>query len=126
MKSVRSTLFFLLLPFISPAQDSQYFDSLNYALLHTTNDTMKMDIYRNMGFYQQEGKVDSALYYHEMQLSLAKKLHLKLYEADAYEQIAYVKSWEGDISAGLKSYYAALKIFLIQTVLKMPGFLLLG
>jgi two-component system NtrC family sensor kinase len=110
MKSVRSTLFFLLLPFISPAQDSQYFDSLNYALLHTTNDTMKMDIYRNMGFYQQEGKVDSALYYHEMQLSLAKKLHLKLYEADAYEQIAYVKSWEGDISAGLKSYYAALKI----------------
>jgi signal transduction histidine kinase len=71
---------------------------------------MKMDIYRNMGFYQQDGKIDSALYYHEQQLACAKKLHLKLYEADAYEQIAYVKSWQGDISTSLKLYYEALKI----------------
>jgi signal transduction histidine kinase len=110
MNSVRTLLIFLLLPFISLAQDAQYFDSLNYALLHTTNDTIKMDIYRNMGFYQQDGKIDSALYYHEQQLAFAKKLHLKLYEADAYEQIAYVKSWQGDISTSLKLYYEALKI----------------
>ena len=110
MKSVRSILVFLLFPFISLAQDSQYFDSLNHALQNTTNDTIKMDIYRNMGFYQQDGKLDSALYYHEKQLAFAKKLHLKLYEADAYEQIAYVKSWQGDISVSLKFYYEALKI----------------
>ena len=110
MKSVRSILFFLLIPFISLAQDSQYFDSLNHALQNTTNDTVKMDIYRNMGFYQQDGKVDSALSYHEKQLAFAKKLNLKLYEADAYEQIAYVKSWEGDLSGSLKFYYEALKI----------------
>ena len=110
MKSVRSILVFLLFPFISLAQDAKYFDSLNHALQNTTNDTVKMDIYRNMGFYQQDGKVDSALSYHEKQLAFAKKLNLKLYEADAYEQIAYVKSWEGDLSGSLKFYYEALKI----------------
>ena len=110
MKIVRGIAVFLLLPFISPAQNSQFFDSLNYALLNTTNDTVKMDIYRQMGFYQQEGKVDSALFYHEKQLSFAKKLNLKLYEADAYEQIAYVKSWQGDVSSALKFYYKAVKL----------------
>jgi signal transduction histidine kinase len=110
MKIVRGITVFLLLPFISPAQNSQFFDSLNYALLNTTNDTVKMDIYRQMGFYQQEGKVDSALFYHEKQLSFAKKLNLKLYEADAYEQIAYVKSWQGDVSSALKFYYKAVKL----------------
>ena len=110
MKSVRSILVFLLFPFISLAQDSQYFDSLNHALQKTTNDTIKMDIYRNIGFYLQDGKVDSALSYHKKQLALAKKLHTQLYEADAYEQIAWVKSWEGDISAALKFYYEALQI----------------
>ena len=110
MKSVRSILFFLLIPFISLAQDAKYFDSLNRALQNTTNDTIKMDIYRNIGFYLQDGKVDSALSYHKKQLALAKKLHIQLYEADAYEQIAWVKSLEGDISAALKFYYEALKI----------------
>ena len=110
MKSVRSILVFLLIPFISLAQDAQYLDSLNYALLNTTNDTVKMDIYRNMGFYQQDGKVDSALSYHEKQLAFAKKLNLKLYEADADEQIAYVKSSQGDFAGALKFYYEGLNI----------------
>ncbi|MDB5278360.1 MAG: hypothetical protein JWR61_3315 [Ferruginibacter sp.] len=110
MKIVRGMIVFLLLPFISPAQNSRFFDSLHYALLNTTNDTVKMDIYRQMGFYQQEGKVDSALFYHEKQLSFAKKLNLQLYEADAYEQIAYVKSWQGDVSSALKFYYKAVKL----------------
>ncbi|MEO9209673.1 MAG: hypothetical protein ABI208_01170, partial [Ginsengibacter sp.] len=110
MKSVRIILFFLLLPFISLAQDSQNFDSLNYLLQHSTNDTIKMDIYRNMGFYLQDDNLDSALYYHQKQLQFAKKLHLQLYEADAYQQIGYVKSREGDISGSLKFYYEALKI----------------
>jgi two-component system NtrC family sensor kinase len=110
MKSVRSILVCLLFPFISWAQDAHYFDSLNHALQHTNNDTIKMDIYRSMGFYQQDGKIDSALYYHEKQLAFAKKLHLQLYEADAYEQIAYVKAGTGDFAGALKYYYEGLKI----------------
>ena len=110
MKLVRSILVCLLLPFISSAQDAKYFDSLNRALQNITNDTIKMDIYRNMGFYQQDGKIDSALYYHEKQLAFAKKLHLQLYEADAYEQIAYVKAGTGDFAGALKYYYEGLKI----------------
>ena len=103
MKSLTRILIILLFPFISSAQDSQYFDSLNHALNNTINDTIQMDIYRNMGFYMQEGILDSALPYHVKQMELAKKLHLKLYEADAYQQIAYVKSSQGDFAEALKS-----------------------
>ena len=103
MKSFKRILAILLFPFISSAQVSQYFDSLNHALHTTTNDTIKMDIYTNMGFYMQDGLLDSALPYHVKQMELAKKLHLRLYEADAYQQIAYVKSSQGDFAGALKS-----------------------
>ncbi len=92
------------------AQDSQYLDSLNYVLQHTANDTIKMDTYRKMGFYLQNGELDSALYYHEQQLAFAKKLNLKLYEADAHEQIAYVLIYQMDLLKALENYNQALKI----------------
>jgi signal transduction histidine kinase len=63
-----------------------------------------------MGFYLQNGKVDSALYFHQQQLAYAKKLNMKLYEADAHEQIAYVLLWQLDLSEALKNYQTGLKI----------------
>ncbi|HPE57497.1 MAG TPA: ATP-binding protein [Bacteroidales bacterium] len=110
MKSVKLLILIFGLPFALAAQDSAYMDSLRCELQHTKNDTIKMDIYRNMGFYLQNGKVDSALYYHEQQLAIAKKLNLKLYEADAHQQIGYVLVWQGDFPRALKNYNQALKI----------------
>ncbi len=109
MKSVIIILF-LVLPCVVLAQNSQYLDSLKYVLQHTANDTIKMDTYRKMGFYLQNGELDSALYYHQQQLSFAKKLHLKLYEADAHEQIAYVLRYKMDLPKALENYNQALKI----------------
>ncbi len=110
MKSVKFIPILLLFSCVGLAQNSQYLDSLKYELQHTTNDTIKMDIYRNMGFYLQNGKVDSALYYHQQQLAYAKKLNMKLYEADAHEQIAYVLLWQSDLPEALEHYNQALKI----------------
>jgi len=109
MKSVFIILL-LVFPCVVLAQDSQYLDSLNYVLQHTANDTIKMDTYRKMGFYLQNGKLDSALYCHQQQLAFAKKLNLKLYEADAHEQIAYVLLQQMDLSKALENYNQALKI----------------
>ena len=109
MKSIFIILF-LVLPCVVLAQNSQYLDSLNYVLQHTANDTLKMDTYRNMGFYLQNGELDSALYYHQQQLAFAKKLNLRLYEADAHEQIAYVLKFQLDLLKALENYNQALKI----------------
>ncbi|MEZ5083260.1 MAG: ATP-binding protein [Bacteroidales bacterium] len=69
-----------------------------------------MDIYRKMGFYLQNDKVDSALYYHQQQLIYAQKLNMKLYEADAHEQIAYVLLYQFDLPKAMEEYNHALKI----------------
>ncbi len=110
MKSIKNIFLILILPFVGLAQSSQYLDSLKNELKQTSNDTLKMDIYRNMGFYLQNGKVDSALYFHQQQLAYAKKLNMKLYEADAYEQIAYVLLLQLDLPSALKNYQIGLKI----------------
>jgi len=110
MKSLKLIILLFTLPFAVSAQDSPYMDSLRYELQHTKNDTIKMDIYRKMGFYLQNGKIDSALHYHEMQLVYAKKLNMKLYEADAHEQIAYVLLYQYDLPKAMEEYNQALKI----------------
>ncbi len=110
MKKVKTILVLLFLPFVVSAQNSSYLDSLKQELRHTTNDTIKMDIYRNMGFYLQNGRVDSALHYHQQQLAYAEKLDMKLYEADAHQQIAYVLLWQNELPEALKNYTQALKI----------------
>ena len=65
-------------------------DSLRTAMKSEKNDTLRMASTRRVGFYYQEYKADSALYFHEEQLKLAKKLGIKMWEADAYSQAAYV------------------------------------
>ena len=110
MKSVKIFVVVLFLSVFSWAQQSRYLDSLEQIIETTTNDTIKMNTYRNMGFYLQNGQVDSAEYYHQKQLEYAEKLNMKLYEADAYQQIAYVRLWQNDLSTALTNYNKALKI----------------
>ncbi|WP_228850922.1 ATP-binding protein [Aegicerativicinus sediminis] len=110
MRFLRIIILFAVLPSISLGQESRYLDSLEQIIQTTNNDTIKMDTYRNMGFYLQNGQVDSAEYYHQKQLEYAEKLNMKLYEADAYQQIAYVRLWQNDLSTALTNYNKALKI----------------
>ncbi len=101
----------LIMPTVSFAQyDQVYIDSLQTALKNAANDTIRLEINRQLGFYFQDSDSDIALEYHLKQLELAKMLNLKLWEADAYQQVAYCYRWLDNLPASYESYKNALKI----------------
>jgi len=111
MKNVFRIFFLFILPVASLAQDDQhYLDSMETALRDAANDTIRLDINRKLGFYFQDGAADIGLVYHQVQLDLAKKLNLKLWEADAYQQIAYCYVRIGNLPASYESYMNGFKI----------------
>jgi two-component system NtrC family sensor kinase len=111
MKSVLKIFVLFLFPVLAVAQDEKnYEDSLLTVLKNAANDTIRMDINRKLGFYHQDSNRDTALVYHQAQLALAEKLKLKLWEADAYQQIAYCYSYKFQLSEAYENYMQALKI----------------
>ena len=98
MKSLLKISLLCLLPTFSMAQKdptwgyvtAQQADSLKSSLQSEKNDTLKLAAFRSLGFYYQDFKRDSGLYFHEQQLALSKKLDMKLWQADAYSQAGYV------------------------------------
>ena len=111
MKSVLKIFVLFLFPVLAVSQDEKnYEDSLLSALKNAANDTIRMDINRKLGFYHQDSNRDTALVYHQVQLALAEKLKLKLWEADAYQQIAYCYSFMFRLSEAYENYMQALKI----------------
>ena len=85
-------------------------DSLQILILNTSDDTIKMSAYRLLGFYYQEINEDTSLYFHEQQLALAKKLSIKLWQADAYQQMGYVLDISGNFPKSFEAFSEALKI----------------
>ena len=118
MRTFIKIVLLLLLPsFIMAQQDptwgfvnKQQADSLRIVIKNTPNDTLKMSAYRLLGFYYQEIKEDSSLYFHEQQLALAKKLNIKLWQADAYSQMGYVLDVAGNYPKSFESFSEGLKI----------------
>lgn len=85
-------------------------DSLKRSLLTETNDTVKMAAFRSLGFYYQDFIADSGLYFHEQQLALAKKLNMKLWQADAYSQAGYCNNILGNIMKAYEYHSEAMKL----------------
>jgi two-component system, NtrC family, sensor kinase len=118
MKSFIKIILLLLLPAFSIAQKNPYWeeltkeqiDSLRLVLKNTSNDTLRMGIARSFGFYYMELKGDSALYFLDRQLVLAKQLKLKLWEADALDNIGYVSSQLKNYPRSLQAFLEGLKI----------------
>ena len=114
MKKLLKIVFFLLAPVIVNAQQDPFvemwsdkqIDSLRDEWKHTgANDTIRMRIARSLGWHYQEINRDSSLYFQSVQLELARKLKLKLWEADALDQ-------GGWVLAQLKNYPLSLQYFL--------------
>jgi len=107
-----------LLPAFSMAQidptwgyvTAQQADSLKRSVQTEKNDTLKMAAYRSLGFYYQDIKRDSGLYFHEQQLALAKKLNRKLWQADAYSQAAYILNGLGNLMKSYEYFSEAMKL----------------
>ncbi len=108
----------VLLPVISKAQINPLYleptkkqaDSLRIELKKEINDTLRMLAYRELALFYLEINSDSALFFIDKDLPLAKKLNLKLWEADAHDLIALITNNQGNIVRSLKSYNAAFQI----------------
>ncbi len=85
-------------------------DSLGIELRKEINDTLRMLAYRELSLFYLDIKSDSALFFIEKDLPLAKKLNLKLWEADAYDLMGLTTRNLGDYARSLKSFNAALEI----------------
>tara|TARA_R110002072_G_scaffold193809_1_gene350951 strand:+ start:1872 stop:3902 length:2031 start_codon:yes stop_codon:yes gene_type:complete len=111
MKNRLIIFLLLIMPTVSFAQyDQVYIDSLQTTLKNAANDTIRLEINRQLGFYFQDSDPGIGLNYHQEQLEFAKKLNLKLWEADAYQQIAYCNRMLENLPASYESYMRALKI----------------
>jgi len=104
----------LFLPGFSTAQQDFDFEvannkeqaaSLQLIWHNTTNDTLRMGAARSLGLYYQGRNWDSSLYFTEQQAALARQLKLKLWEADALENMGFVLGY-------LKNYPRSLQVFL--------------
>ena len=118
MKTVLKIFLLCLLPAVSMAQIDptwgyvtvQQADSLKRSVQTEKNDTLKMAAYRSLGFYYQDIKRDSGLYFHEQQLMLSKKLGMKLWQADAYSQAGYVLNGLGNVMKSYEYFSEAMKL----------------
>jgi two-component system, NtrC family, sensor kinase len=118
MKSLLKISLICLLPTFSMAQidptwgyvTAKQADSLKLAVLTEKNDTLNMADYRSLGFYYQDFIADSGLYFHEQQVVLAKKLKMKLWQADGYSQAGYCLVTLNDYMKGYEYHAEAMKL----------------
>ncbi len=85
-------------------------DSLHLVLDKAPNDTFRMKIYDQLGWAYAEINRDSALFYFEKELPIAKKLNLKIYEAASLTGRGYALGQLGNSPAALESHLEAQKI----------------
>ncbi len=85
-------------------------DSLKRSVQSEKNDTIKMAAFRSLGFYYQDYIADSGLYFQEQQLSLSKKLNMKLWQADAYSQAAIALTDMGNVTKAYEYFSEAMKL----------------
>ena len=117
MKLVKIVLY-ILLPVFSMAQVNPLFleptkeqaDSLRKALNENINDTLRMAANRELALFYLDINADSALFYIEKDLPLARKLQLKLWEADALDLMGIISNTRGNYVKAIKSINEALQI----------------
>src|SRR6476660_8439420 len=60
-------------------------DSFRSMLKTTSNDTLRMEIFRTLSVYYLEVNRDSFIFYAEQRLALANQLKLKLWQVEGYD-----------------------------------------
>ncbi|MGC4035208.1 MAG: tetratricopeptide repeat-containing sensor histidine kinase [Chitinophagaceae bacterium] len=104
---------FLFFPVFLKAQSR--LDSFHLLLSNASSDTVRMNLYDQLGWYYAEINRDSALYYFEQELPVARKLNMQLYEADAL-------NGKGSMLRELRNYPESLKAFLeAQRIVRDPA-----
>ncbi|MDA3943448.1 MAG: tetratricopeptide repeat protein, partial [Bacteroidetes bacterium] len=107
----------LVLPLFTFSQMGSYLaeptdreaDSLRTVYHTTSNDTIKMEVCRMLGFYYHEKNTDTALFYQQQQLELSQKLGFKLWEADALELCGFISRNMGRYPVSLQYFQKAMR-----------------
>ncbi len=110
MKIFIKLLLLLLLPFFVSSQTQQKLDSLHIALRNAANDSFRMEKYMALHWFYQEVNRDSAIFYSDQALPIAKQLKLRLHEADILDGKGYMFMHLGNYPKSLETYLQALKI----------------
>src|SRR5688572_11911230 len=109
-KWFKLSILFSLPWIIAVSQDVQKIDSLKHELEISQNDTLKLLYLLRIAEAFDEPKPDSAYYYANAELRLAKKLKLRLNEALALNGIAYALKNMGNYPTSLQTYLSANEI----------------
>lgn len=83
---------------------------MHFAYKNATQDTTKLELSRKIAFYYHEKNKDTALYYQQKQLELARKLGLKIWEADALGLCGFITQNMGQYPVSLQYFQQALRI----------------
>jgi two-component system, NtrC family, sensor kinase len=110
MKIFIKLLLLLVLPAFVWSQSQPKLDSLYIALSKAANDSIRMETYQELHWYYEEVNRDSALFYNDKALPIAKQLKLRLHEADILDGKAYVLMHLGNYPTSLETFLLALKI----------------
>ena len=111
MKQFVKILLLLLLPAFAKAQKNQkHLDSLHQAFKNAANDTIRMEIYKNLGWYYQHINRDSTIFYAGLSMQLAKQLNQKLDEAEVLTQWGNAYQFSMNYPKSLESLMQALRI----------------
>src|SRR4051812_17368686 len=99
----------VMLPFFTEAQKVNM-DSLVQLANLTTNDTFKIVRLRTISRIYAELNPDSAYHYGEVCLALAQKMHLKLEEASALQEVGYAFLNRGNYPRSLQTLLSSMAI----------------
>jgi signal transduction histidine kinase len=92
---------------------------LKEAYLMAKDDSTRQNALINLEYYYSEVNRDSALYYNEQRLVIAKKIGYKLLEAAALNMKGYQKIHKGEYAEALKCLQESLKIIQDSNNLEM-------
>ena len=109
MKTYIKLMLLMLIPIIGMAQRSQN-DSLKNALKTARTDSARLSIFVNLALLNEELNRDTALYYYEQAIKVAKKNNQQLAEAFALGGRGYMLRALGKFPESLACYQQALKL----------------
>jgi signal transduction histidine kinase/Tfp pilus assembly protein PilF len=114
LKHVEATIllcFLTSLPFFAIAQSPlSEQDSLRREIQHAKNDTSLMIALGNLGSYYDDVNIDSAIYYFEKSITIARQLKLKLDEAMLYSDITWPLCKRGNYPQALRYLNLAMDL----------------
>jgi hypothetical protein len=102
-------IFFLFFPphfLLSQRSSKSLYDQLN----KTTNDTLKIFLLDQIGASFFENNWDSASYYEEKSLLLAKQIHFPIMEAYLYDATGYINTHKGNLPQALAELLKGIDI----------------